>query len=1055
MIITKFQEQTAAAPDNIAIKMGNRTVTYSELNTYGNQLANAIITNEGNRDGDIDYQRVSLLFEHGVDMIISVIGTLKAGKTYVPLDIDYPEKRLAYMLEDSQSHLILTDTANVPLARRLTGQIGNKADIINIDSIDMKPAPTANIQREAPGDGDRLAYILYTSGSTGRPKGVMQTHRNVLYYTGQWIRRFAITGSDRMTFITSFSHDQSVQDIFASLLSGACLYPYNLRTASNTYEFYGLLMGEKITIWHSVPSVFRFFANSLTSKDQFYDMRWLLLGGEALQARDLELFKAHFPKALIGGIYGQTESSFNSVCMISPEDTFDDVSLGETLDEMELLLVNEDGELVDDMGVGEIVVDCDYIAPGYWGDKKNSERIFLHNEELGRLYRTGDLGRFTARGTIKMVGREDSQVKIRGFRVEIGEIETQLLQHPEVKEAVIVAKEDEKGDTYLCAYLVSHESIPSSRLREYLSRELPDYMIPRHFIHLEQMPRTPNGKIDKKSLPDPDKAAAAEAEYEPPGNETQEKLVAIWQEVLGVEKVGINDHFIDLGGHSLVVISIIAKIHQVFDVELQLRDVFDNPTIKQLSRLVLASEVSGFSSIHPTEKKKYYALTSDQKRIFVLNQFEGIGTTYNLPAVIQLEGDINRQRFEETFQKLIKRHEALRTSFEMNEDEPVQVIHEKVDFQIHYIDAETGIPKTRMEIKKIVKDFIQPFVDLSKAPLLRVSLIKRSKDKHILLIDTHHIIVDGMSHAVLAGEFSRLYAGEELSALRLNYKDYSEWHNKLLPSGQLKKQEEYWLDRFKGEIPVLKLPCNYTRPAVQEFAGDILVFRLGEEMSRQLNQLVKETDATLFIVLLAIYNVLLHKYTLHEDIVVGSIIAGRNHVDLENIIGIFVNTLLLRNYPAADKTFAIFLEEVKDNTLKAFENQKYPFNQLVEKLVLKKDRSRNPLFDAAFILQNTRSMVTEKNPEGIGLKSTLFGYENKTAKFDLTFEAIEIENEIVCSFQYRTKLFKRETIELMKERFLALTASILDDREKRIQDLDYRVSIENEMNEIQEMEFDF
>ena len=316
MIIKKFQEQTAAAPDNIAIKTGNRIITYSELNTYGSQLANAIITKNGNGGGESDYQRVSLLFEHGVDMIIGVIGTLKAGKAYIPLDIDYPEKRLGYMLEDSQSHLILTNTANVPLARRLTEQMSCKVDIINIDTLDMQPTSTTNIVEEVPGDGDRLAYILYTSGSTGRPKGVMQTHRNVLYYTNQWIKRFSITSKDRMTFITSFSHDQSVQDIFASLLSGACLSPYNLKAAPNTNELYSLLMGEKITIWHSVPSLFRLFTNNLTLKDHFFAMRWLLLGGEALRSHDLELFKAHFPKALLANIYGQTESSFNSSCII-------------------------------------------------------------------------------------------------------------------------------------------------------------------------------------------------------------------------------------------------------------------------------------------------------------------------------------------------------------------------------------------------------------------------------------------------------------------------------------------------------------------------------------------------------------------------------------------------------------------------------------------------------------------------------------------------------------------------------------------------------------------
>jgi amino acid adenylation domain-containing protein len=934
------------------------------------------------------------------------------------------------MLEDSQSHLILTNTANVPLARRLTGQMSCKVDIINIDALDMQPTSTTNMEEEVPGDGDRLAYILYTSGSTGRPKGVMQTHRNVLYYTNQWIKHFSITSTDRITFITSFSHDQSVQDIFASLLSGACLYPYNLKAAPNTYELYSLLMGEKITIWHSVPSLFRVFTNNLTLKDHFFDMRWLLLGGEALRSHDLELFKAHFPKALLANIYGQTESSFNSSCIISPEKTFESVSLGETSDEVELLLVNNDGELIEDMGIGEIIVASDYIAPGYWGCQGNSERIFLQDEEIGRLYRTGDLGRLTSRDTIKMIGRMDFQVKIRGFRVETGEIETGLLQHPGVKEAVIVAKEDKNGDGYLCAYLVSHEPITSSRLRDYLSQELPYYMIPRYFIHLEQIPVTPNGKVDKKLLPEPDETMLTKAEYEPPGNEVEKKLAVMWQEILGVEIIGINDNFMDLGGHSLLVISIIAKIHQELNVELEIQNVFDNPTIRQLSRVITAAKQTIFSSIQPTEQKEYYPATSNQLRMYILDTVEGIKTTYNLPVIMKVEGKLDPRRFQESFQAMLKRHESLRTSFELKDEKLRQRVHQTVDPQMIYIDAPKENRQSEDEIQNIIKDFIKPF-NLNEAPLIRLNLVKLSGDSHLLLMDIHHIAADGVSEIILMKEFVRLYSGEKLPGLKLQFRDYSEWQKQSFISGRLKSQEEYWLKTLEGELPILDMPTNYPRQAMQSFSGDVIVSDINRELTGKIKEVVLEAEATLYIVLLAIFNVLLSNYTEQEDIIIGMPAAGRNHLDLGNIVGMFVNTIPLRNRLCSDKSFRDFLGDVKNNALKSYENQDYPFEEIVDKLNIPRIEGRNPLFDVLFVSENieTPELFIED------LKFSPYKFEHRISHLDMVLFIIEANHTIKLVMEYSTALFKRSTIVEMLKHYVEIVEQITGNRNIKLEEI--------------------
>jgi amino acid adenylation domain-containing protein len=1041
MIIEKFQEQVKKFPANIAVKAGNRTITYSELNTYANQVASVIRAGDRDETADSPYRRVSLLFGHGIDMIIGVMGALKAGKTYVPLDITYPGKRLAYMLEDSESGLILTNKENFPLAEKLAKQTRWKAGILNIDNIstgDEHLQPGANINREESVEGDRPAYILYTSGSTGRPKGVVQTHRNVVYFIEHWIKRFSITGEDRMTMLSAFSHDAAVMDIFGALLAGATLYPYYLKTTANTNELYTLLMKEKITIWHSVPTLYRYFTNTLTEKNCFFDIRWVLLGGEPVRPNDLELFKTHFPNATLANVYGQSESSVNTICSISQTDISDAVCLGEPLAETKILLVGEDGDVIETMGMGEIVVASDYIAPGYWRDKESTNRVFTHDDELGRLYWTGDLGRLTMDGLIKVMGRKDFQIKIRGFRVETGEIESLLLQHEAVKEAVAIAKEDKNIDNYLCVYFVSDKTIPPEELREYLSRELPDYMMPRYFISLEKMPLTPNGKIDRQRLSESEEVIASQSEFVPPSTEVERKLAVIWQEVLEVEKVGINDDFIGLGGHSLLVISIISKIHREFNVELKLNDVFNNPTVNQLSRLVIGAEQSVFSSIRSSEKKDYYALSSAQKRFFILQQMDFEGCAYNIPLVMELQGKLSIQRFKYAFQQLIHRHESLRTAFIMIEDEPVQKIRDDVEFEIEYRDlkgtrglaplSKKSAARSSQSAAALINSFIRPF-DLSQAPLLRVGLIEIEPEKHIFMVDMHHIVSDNISMNLLTKEFITIYSNKEPLPLRLQYTDYCEWQHHLLTSGNLKQQENYWLMCFSGDLPVLRMPTDYPRPAVQQFEGDCIQFSFEEELTQSLKGLMRETGVTLFMVLLAVYNILLSKYTDRGDITIGTPTAGRNHADLARVIGLLVETLAIRNYPGDSKTVEEFLGEVKENALNAYENQVYPFGELIKHVWDEKDRSRNPLFDAMLNVQN---LDTTGSGEESGLAVLqIIPYQDdsyKVSKLDLTLTAVEKEDKILFALEYCTKLFKKETMQRLISSFKKISAAVARDK---------------------------
>lgn len=1023
MIIKKFEEIVQRFPDKTALKTKSKSLTYAELDSYANRVAHAISLKSKEQGTGVNGQQVALLFEHGIDMIAAVIGTLKANKTYVPLDIYYPGKRLLYIIENSETYLLLTDNRNLPLALELSDHSGNNIDVINIETIGDE-IPSTTFRREA--SEERTTYILYTSGSTGKPKGVFQLHRNVLYYTRNWMKRFSITEADRMSLFTAFTHDGAVQDIFSALLSGACLYPCSIKESRSMEEYYQLLAEEKITIWHSVPSLFRSFTSPLALEDRFPDVRWVLLGGEPLRALDLELYKPYFPNAYLANVYGQTESSVSSICVITPQDTFDDISLGKPLEEMEILLLDEDGDMVEEMGGGEIVVNCDYIAPGYWKDKENSEKVFLHDEQRGRLYMTGDMGRLTARGAIKVMGRKDLQVKIRGFRVEPGEIETVLLQHGGLNEAVVTLKEGGDDNYYLCAYVVSDAQVSNDELREYLSGLLPNYMVPRYFIPLENMPVTGTGKIDRKALPEPDQVELSKFEYEEPTNDIERKIAEIWQEVLKIEKIGINDNFIELGGHSLLVISIITSIHKTFEVDLQLNDVFENPTIKQLARLVMKSKKTVYSSIGPVEEKEYYPMSYQQKGLYFIQKFEPGSISYNMPIVSVLKENLQRKKIEGVLRKLIKRHKILRTSFEIVNDNPVQRVHHDAPLEIEYYVMDEEEAKT--EVMKYIKPF-----DLSVTPLMRVMLIKLSDEKHIIILDFHHIITDTASHMILIDELMELYSDEkkELNPLRIHYSDYSQWHSQLSQSGELKRQEEYWLNRFSGELPVLKMTTDFPRQAEKNLKGGRVQLQLDRELSSRLKKYISETGSTHYIFMLTIYTILLSKYSGQDDIVVGSPVSGRTHPDLYNIVGLFANMMAMRNFPKENIRFRDFFEQVKTNTVNAFDNQDYQFTELVSKLGIPKDLSRHPLFDAVLALEN----MTARDNVDKNLPMEPFYFDFSDLKFDLLLDVLEGENFIFFSLNYSVSLFKPVTAKKMLQHLVEILGQVLEDDTVMLKDI--------------------
>ncbi|MFB6362817.1 amino acid adenylation domain-containing protein, partial [Paenibacillus elgii] len=619
------------------------------------------------------------------------------------------------------------------------------------------------------------------------------------------------------------------------------------------------------------------------------------------------------------------------------------------------------------------------------------------------------------------------------YRIELGEIEAALLAHEEVRSAVVLAREQRSGDKYLCAYVECGKELGAQALKTHLKAALPDYMVPAHIIRLDEMPRLSSGKIDRKALPEPDGRLRA-GEYAAPRAETERKLADIWKTTLGVASVSIKDNFFELGGHSLTATGLMARIHKQFKVELPLRDIFENPTIEELSVLISRQEAAtgAFSEVPPAEERDYYPVTPTQMRQMVLHQFEGAATAYNMPFALQLKGKLDVERLEQVCRELINRHEALRTSFEWIGQEPVQKIHSKAPFRLACTEiGSRGGESEASRMQTMFRAFVRPF-DLGQAPLFRAELVRLSDSRHILMVDMHHIIADGTSMEILASDFTQLYHGAELPPLRIQYKDYAVWLNDWVQRGNMREKEEYWLNVFSDEVPLLNMPTDFQRPPIQTFEGERYFFQADRELAEKLTQFAAQRNTTLFMVLLSAYNVLLHKYSGQDDIVVGSPVAGRSHADLERIMGMFVNTLVLRNRPSTGKPFKQLLLEVQENALEAFKHQDYPMEELMEKLELRRDLSRNPMFDTMFSLEKIDSAGLQTGDLTIRPYSADAGI----AKVDLTLTAESNKEELAFRFEYCRKLFRRETIARMSGHYLRILQAVAEHPDLRIGDLD-------------------
>jgi len=1017
-LLDMFEQQAERTGDRIAV-VGTTSITYKELHEKSGRIAR-LLRDKGVGQGDI----AAVQMERSVEMVVVIFGILKAGAAYLPLDPGYPEERTQYILKDSNAGIFLSGSGELS---ELSG---------GFPEYSSQP--------------DQLAYVIYTSGSTGKPKGVMVGHVSIMNTLIALQNRYPFGETDVYLLKTSYLFDVSVAEIFGWYLGGGRLAVLEAGGEKDPGVILDAVARMRVTHINFVPSMFSAFVDRLTPRNagELSRLKYLFLAGEALLPGPINAFRRLNPAAALENLYGPTESSiYASWYSLSEWDGEGDIPIGKPLDNVKLFILDKKNrfQLV---GVpGELVISGAGLARGYLNRPELTSEFFNKSHKTYKSYRTysfyktGDLARWREDGNIEFLGRIDNQVKVRGFRIELGEIENRLLNHAGVKETVVVAREDHGGDRYLCAYIVPCASFDPGDLRNYLGAMLPGYMVPSYFVELSELPRTATGKVSRRTLPEP--LIKAGDKYTPPRDGIETGLAAIWEAILSHSPIGIDDNFFQLGGHSLRATRLLAAVYKEFGVKIEVRELFKAPTIRLFSSYLRTKNGTAGILVEPGEKREYYPLSSAQKRLFFEQRIDPGNTGYNIPVILELKGAVDNRELENALNLLSERHESLRTSFIMLEDGPVQVIHRRMLAAVEYFDpdytdyadyADYGIGSTGECCAGAIKRLVRPF-DLSRAPLLRVGVSTLAEDLHLLIMDTHHIISDGISETILVNEFVSLYRGETLPPPRLHYKDYSLWQHRFREEAAYLEQEAYWVGEFGDDIPRLHMPIDFPRPMVRSFEGEVFAFELSADESARLIELARSEGVTLFMVLLAIYNVFLSRVDTYncDDIVVGVPAAGRRHADLNAVIGMFVNTLAIRCRPRGHKTFGEFLNEVEQKTLSAFENQDYQFEDLVNRVLPERDAGRNPLFDVMLTFNNWEDRLSLEASAAVGIRRlNLELMEYKTARFDLILHGFKRENVVRFIFEYSTRLYKKETVQRFAAYFKKVAAAVLKDSQKEI-----------------------
>jgi len=1037
-----FEAHAALAPGAPALTSDGRHVTYGELNARANRLARRLRA-LGVRAG----VPVGLYADRSVEMVVGLLAVLKAGGAYVPLDTAYPAERLAFLLADSRVPVLLTRP-------HLAGGLPpHSAEVVDLDDecLDLREDDLTG--GADPGDP---AYVIYTSGSTGKPKGVVVSHANVAHLLAATQRWFGFGPADVWTLFHSFAFDFSVWEIWGALTFGGRLVVVPYWVSRSPEAFLRLLSAERVTVLNQTPSAFRQLvrADEAAGPDADLALRLVVFGGEALEVETLRPWfdrRGDRSPELVN-MYGITETTvhvtYRPVTAADLDGPAGASPIGVPIPGWRVLLLDPHLQPVPVGVVGEIFVGGVGVARGYLGRPALTAERFIadpfSDEPGARLYKSGDLARRRPDGSLEYVGRSDHQVKVRGFRIELGEIEAALLKHPAVREAVVVPREYGADDRRLVAYVVGRggDAPAATELRRWLKPRLPEYMVPSAFVPLGGLPLTHHGKVDREALPAPEVSAPA-AGSEAPRTAVEGVVAAAWAEVLGAERVGIHDDFFDLGGHSLLATQVVSRVRDALGVEVPLRALFEAPTVAGLAERIESGRRVGAGPaagpIVPSPRDEPPPLSFAQEALWFLDQLAPGRPTFNVTAAVRVGGPLDVSALREAFAEIVRRHEALRTTFATVNGRPVQVIALAPEPEFEDVDL-SGLPETDRLAearRRAAEESRRPF-DLARGPLVRGLAMRLGGDDHAVLLSMHHIVTDGWSFGVAASELAALYeafrAGgpSPLPELPVQYADYAVWQRDRLRGEALEAMLGYWTGRLRG-VPPLELPADRPRPAVRTARGATAFFRVPAALAGGVRALGRAEGATPFMTLLAAFQSLLHRYSGQGVFAVGSPVANRNRAEVEGLIGYFINMLVLRADLSDDPSFRALLARVRYEALGAYENQDLPLELLVEALHPGRDLSRTPLFQVMFVFQNTEMPDVARTD--LTLSGLDTGAGTGTAKFDLTLAMADDGPEMVGSFEYDTDLFDAATVGRMTDHFFALLETAVADPTRRVSEL--------------------
>ena len=1016
-----FEQQVQRTPDATALRWGEQTLSYAELNLRANQLAHTL-----REQGVGPEVLVGVAMPRGPRMIIGLLAIFKAGGAYVPLDPDYPSDRLAYMMEDSGLALLLSESA--VLARL---QVPAQVTCLCLDSQAEQFAhnPGDNLAIEVA--ADHPAYVIYTSGSTGRPKGVSVRHGALVNFLWTMAEQPGIDASDRVLSLTSLSFDIAGLELYLPLLHGASVVLLAEQQNKDPFALLKVIEQQAVSVIQATPSTWRMLLDNAPA--QALRGKKLLSGGEALTG---ELAQRLIDQAgHVWNLYGPTETTiWSGLERVSDSHQ---VWLGRPIGNTAFHVLDAQFEAVPVGVSGELFIAGDGLARGYLNRPGlTAERFIPDPFGAGRLYRTGDLVRYRDDGVLEYMGRIDHQLKIRGFRIELGEIEACLQAHEAVREIAVIDVDGPLGKQ-LAAYIVAHEpatlqledaqlEVLRQALRTHALGQMPDYMVPTYLTFLECMPLTPNGKLDRKALPAVD-FSRQQRVHQAPRTPLEQQLAAIWASVLKVEQVGLGDNFFELGGHSLLASQMVGRVRQQLSIEVPLRSLFEAQDLAGFAeRVARAAGSQAQPAMVALERGAPLALSYAQQRQWVLWQLEPHSSAYNIASALRLQGALDVAALSRAFQTLLARHESLRTTFAQEAGEVRQVIHAAQAFEWKIGHAQVSADGLREAVETLTR---QPF-DLERGPLLRVDLLRLGAQEHVLVLNLHHIITDGWSMAVLVDELVSLYQGYSqgrevsLAALAVQYADYAAWQRQWMEAGEQARQLDYWLGQLGDQQPVLELPTDRPRPAQPSRAGDQVRLVLDDELVQALKAQARAQGVTVFMLLLASFQALLHRYSAQQDIRVGVPVANRTRGETEGVVGFFVNTQVLKAQFHLRQRFSELLEQVRQTAVDAQSHQDLPFEQLVNALQPERSLNHSPLFQVMF---NHQTEAKGAPREVSGLRIEAVDWALHSTQFDLTLDTVEHAAGIAAAFTFATELYDRQTIEQMARHWRNLLQAVSRD----------------------------